>query len=174
MSLHCTVPAKQFCLSAWLVLLSTQTPQKLAKYSQHVEAYLIPTWLMQEQRLAQVKLTQPTNQSISQCLQVKQLVEGADAIGAVLVNRHQGFLPNKRQLRMGGLAALEMAQTLRQLVGYLACWLSMREHSPVHCHSETLPICIGGIYLRVYTGLQPVKRRVSICECMGSTERFRL
>ncbi|DBA80252.1 hypothetical protein WJX79_002480 [Trebouxia sp. C0005] len=48
--------------------------------------------------------------------QVKQLIEGADAIGAVLVNRHQGFLPNKRQLRMGGLAALEMAQTLRQLV----------------------------------------------------------
>lgn len=49
-------------------------------------------------------------------VQVRQLVEGADAIGAVLVNRHQGFLPNKRQLRMGGLAALEMAQTLRQLV----------------------------------------------------------
>ena len=52
---------------------------------------------------------------------MKQLVEGADAIGAVLVNRHQGFLPNKRQLRMGGLAALEMAQTLRQLVGPLGC-----------------------------------------------------
>ena len=48
---------------------------------------------------------------------MRQLVEGADAIGAVLLNRHQGFLPNKRQLRMGGLATLEMAQTLRQLVG---------------------------------------------------------
>ena len=47
---------------------------------------------------------------------MRQLVEGADAIGAVLLNRHQGFLPNKRQLRMGGLATLEMAQTLRQLV----------------------------------------------------------
>ena len=55
---------------------------------------------------------------VGACLQVKQLIEGADAIGAVLVNRHQGFLPNKRQLRMGGLAALEMAQTLRQLVGF--------------------------------------------------------
>ena len=50
-------------------------------------------------------------------VQVRQLVDGADAIGAVLVYRHQGFLPNKRQLRMGGLAALEMAQTLRHLVG---------------------------------------------------------
>ena len=49
-------------------------------------------------------------------VQVRQLVNGADAIGAVLVYRHQGFLPNKRQLRMGGLAALEMAQTLRHLV----------------------------------------------------------
>ena len=73
-------------------------------------------------------------------LQVKQLVEGADAIGAVLVNRHQGFLPNKRQLRMGGLAALEMAQTLRQLVGFLVCWDSA--HSLVLCHSDTLPLCI--------------------------------
>lgn len=50
------------------------------------------------------------------CVQVQQLVDGADAIGAVLVYRHQGFLPNKRQLRMGGLATLEMAQTLRHLV----------------------------------------------------------
>ena len=50
-------------------------------------------------------------------VQVRQLVDGADAIGTVLVYRHQGFLPNKRQLRMGGLATLEMAQTLRHLVG---------------------------------------------------------
>lgn len=57
---------------------------------------------------------------ISMIVQVRQLVEGADAIGAVLLNRHQGFLPNKRQLRMGGLAALEMAQTLRQLVSQSA------------------------------------------------------
>ena len=48
--------------------------------------------------------------------QVQQLVDAADAVGAVIVYRHQGFLPNKRQLRMGGLAALEMAQTLRHLV----------------------------------------------------------
>ena len=57
---------------------------------------------------------------ITMFVQVRQLVEGADAIGAVLLNRHQGFLPNKRQLRMGGLAALEMAQTLRQLVSQSA------------------------------------------------------
>ena len=57
-------------------------------------------------------------------LQVRRLVEGADAIGAVLVYRHQGFLPNKRQLRMGGLAALEMAQTLRHLVSMIVCRLS--------------------------------------------------
>ncbi len=80
---------------------------------------------------------------------MKQLVEGADAIGAVLVNRHQGFLPNKRQLRMGGLAALEMAQTLRQLVGFLACWFSLCDHSPVFCHSDTRPICTGVIYIYV-------------------------
>ena len=30
------------------------------------EAYLIPTWLMQEQRLAQVKINQSINQSINQ------------------------------------------------------------------------------------------------------------
>jgi len=71
---------------------------------------------------------------------VKQLVEGADAIGAVLVNRHQGFLPNKRQLRMGGLAALEMAQTLRQLVGFFVCWISA--HSLVYCHLDYLPTYI--------------------------------
>lgn len=71
-------------------------------------------------------------------MQVKQLVEGADAIGAVLVNRHQGFLPNKRQLRMGGLAALEMAQTLRQLVGFLVCWDSA--HPLVYCYSDHLLI----------------------------------
>jgi len=56
----------------------------------------------------------------------------------VLVNRHQGFLPNKRQLRMGGLAALEMAQTLRQLVGFLVCWDSA--HPLVYCYSDHLLI----------------------------------
>jgi len=104
---------------------------------------------------------------------VKQLVEGADAIGAVLVNRHQGFLPNKRQLRMGGLAALEMAQTLRQLVGFLPCWVSMCEHSPVHCHSDCLSqipclhVLGGYISICAYIGLQLVKRGGLLCECMG-------
>ena len=56
---------------------------------------------------------------------MQQLVEAADAIGAVLVYRHQGFLPNKRQLRMGGLAAIEMAQSFRHLVLFLTDMLSV-------------------------------------------------
>ena len=47
---------------------------------------------------------------------VARLVAAADTIGALLQNHHQGFLPNKRQQRMGGLAALELAQAVRQLV----------------------------------------------------------
>ncbi|KAL3144958.1 hypothetical protein ABBQ32_003464 [Trebouxia sp. C0010 RCD-2024] len=60
--------------------------------------------------------SEPSTAAPADQKQVQQLVDGADAIGAVLVYRHQGFLPNKRQLRMGGLATLEMAQTLRHLV----------------------------------------------------------
>ena len=37
--------------------------------------------------------------------------------GKLLQYRHQGFLPNKRQQLSGGLAALELAQTLRDVVG---------------------------------------------------------
>ena len=50
---------------------------------------------------------------------VAQLVAAADKIGVLLQNHHQGFLPNKRQQRMGGLAALELAQAVRQLVSTL-------------------------------------------------------
>lgn len=41
----------------------------------------------------------------------------ADAIGDKLRYGHQGFLANKRQLRMGGLAAIELSQLLRSAVG---------------------------------------------------------
>lgn len=40
----------------------------------------------------------------------------ADAIGDRLRYGHQGFMANKRQLRMGGLAAIELAQMLRSAV----------------------------------------------------------
>lgn len=46
-----------------------------------------------------------------------KLTEAADALGVLLQNRHQGFLHNRRQQRMGGLAAIELAQKVRQLVG---------------------------------------------------------
>jgi len=47
---------------------------------------------------------------------VAKLVREADAIGDRLRYGHQGFLANKRQLRMGGLAAIELAQALRKAV----------------------------------------------------------
>ena len=47
---------------------------------------------------------------------VARLAAAADKIGVLLQNHHQGFLPNKRQQRMGGLAALELVQAVRQLV----------------------------------------------------------
>lgn len=46
----------------------------------------------------------------------QQLISAADQMGRLLQNRHQGFLPNKRQHRMGGLAAIELAQAVRQVV----------------------------------------------------------
>jgi hypothetical protein len=52
-------------------------------------------------------------------LQLAKLLEAADAIGDRLRYRHQGFLANKRQLRMGGLAAIELAQMLRTEVSGL-------------------------------------------------------
>ena len=47
---------------------------------------------------------------------VASLCKAADAIGTRMQYSHQGFLPNVRQQRAGGLAAIELAQTLRQLV----------------------------------------------------------
>lgn len=47
---------------------------------------------------------------------VASLCKAADAIGTRMQYSHQGFLPNARQQRAGGLAAIELAQTLRQLV----------------------------------------------------------
>jgi len=48
--------------------------------------------------------------------QTARLLEAADRMGELLQNRHQGFLPNKRQQRMGGLAAIELAQAVKALV----------------------------------------------------------
>jgi len=44
------------------------------------------------------------------------LVRAADLTGSLIQYRHQGFLPNARQHRMAGLAAIEMAQAVRGLV----------------------------------------------------------
>jgi len=51
--------------------------------------------------------------SIWQPMQVDRLTAAADAVGEMLKYSHQGFLPNIRMLRMGGLAAIELAQTIR-------------------------------------------------------------
>lgn len=47
---------------------------------------------------------------------VARLCAFGHSVGKLLQYRHQGFLPNKRQQLSGGLAALEMAQTLRNVV----------------------------------------------------------
>lgn len=43
---------------------------------------------------------------------LKELITAADALGAQVQYRHQGFLPNRRQRRMAGFAAIEYAQML--------------------------------------------------------------
>ena len=45
-----------------------------------------------------------------------KLVAAADALGALLLYCHQGFVSNRRQQRAGGLGAVELAQKLRDLV----------------------------------------------------------
>ena len=97
-------------------------------------------------------------------LQVRQLVEGADAIGAVLVYRHQGFLPNKRQLRMGGLATLEMAQTLRHLVS----------HGCMDPLKQTCASLFYGMLRRIADGRAPLACRskqlcARACSCITSS-----
>ena len=47
---------------------------------------------------------------------MQKLVSAADAVGDLLKYTHQGFLANMRMLRMGGLAAIELAQTIRDAV----------------------------------------------------------
>ena len=44
------------------------------------------------------------------------LVAAADSAGALLQYNTQGFIVNKRQRRMGGLAAIELAQSVQHLV----------------------------------------------------------
>lgn len=46
-------------------------------------------------------------------------MQAADSMGALLQYSTQGFVVNKRQRRMGGLAAIEFAQELQHLV--IAC-----------------------------------------------------
>lgn len=47
---------------------------------------------------------------------LERLTGPGDAVGALLQYHHQGFMANRRQQRMGGLAAIELAQALRHLV----------------------------------------------------------
>lgn len=49
-------------------------------------------------------------------LQVAALRAEADGLGLLLQYGHQGFLHNKRQQRMGGLAILELAQVMAHVV----------------------------------------------------------
>ena len=50
---------------------------------------------------------------------LRGLIRTADSTGALLQYRQQGFLPNRRQQRMAGLAAIEFAQAVRNLVSSL-------------------------------------------------------
>ena len=47
---------------------------------------------------------------------IRTLIRTADDIGKLLQYRQQGFLPNMRQQRMAGLAAIELAQAVQELV----------------------------------------------------------
>lgn len=47
---------------------------------------------------------------------LRTLIRTADDIGKLLQYRQQGFLPNIRQQRMAGLAVIELAQAVQELV----------------------------------------------------------
>ncbi|KAG2444526.1 hypothetical protein HXX76_001272 [Chlamydomonas incerta] len=47
---------------------------------------------------------------------LRPLTSAADQLGILLQNHHQGFLPNVRQQRAAGYAAVELAQALREVV----------------------------------------------------------
>ena len=88
---------------------------------------------------------------------LERLTGPGDAVGALLQYRHQGFMANRRQQRMGGLAAIELAQALRHLVLLLprptalrapcqrewtarGCFLSGCMHNlAVDCYSRVAP-----------------------------------
>jgi len=85
-------------------------------------------------------------------VQVDRLVAAADAVGEMLKYSHQGFLANIRMLRMGGLAAIELAQTIRvavcvsillPLVGYYSKLLTLRRATMQVAHQR------AGMPLRV-------------------------
>jgi hypothetical protein len=54
------------------------------------------------------------------------LLAAADALGALVQYRHRGFLPNARQRRAAGLAALELAQLLRAAAAARAAGAPLR------------------------------------------------
>jgi len=76
-------------------------PSTLARYKRQT---LPSKWL---------DVTQPPAAVLSS--QMMQIIKAADFIGRALQNRSPGYLPNRRQYRMCGLAVLETAQTLRRL-----------------------------------------------------------
>jgi len=57
-----------------------------------------------------------------------QLLQQADQLGVLLQNNHQGFLENVRQRRAAGLAAIELAQAVQDVVAARRCgnqcWVS--------------------------------------------------
>ena len=86
------------------------------------------------------------------CLQLAKLLKEADAIGDLLRYRHQGFLANKRQLRMGGLAAIELAQMLRTDVSQFGCF-SRLQTVPLTCVAVTCSWCASRSPLEVHSNI---------------------
>lgn len=68
------------------------------------------------------------------------LVAAADAMGALLQYNTQGFIVNQRQRRMGGLAAIELAQNLQHLV---------RRLCPVLAHATQALIAVRDLNLNL-------------------------
>ncbi|KAG2452817.1 hypothetical protein HYH02_002163 [Chlamydomonas schloesseri] len=54
--------------------------------------------------------------SAAELERLRPLTSAADQLGILLQNHHQGFLPNVRQQRAAGYAAVELAQALREVV----------------------------------------------------------
>lgn len=70
--------------------------------------------------------------------ELKDLLQVADNVGSKVQYRHQGFLPNRRQHRMAGLAAIEFAQLLRRATE------SRRYGNWVHVSDLGASVCARG------------------------------